>query len=176
MAKQRSGVYKTCLVCGKEFYVPRYRKDIAKYCSRYCQNHGQYEHIQKVCAGCGKTFVVSNSRVSMKYCSEDCRQVHAKTERERRKIQKTLQKLRRGNNHSRNLRNWLRAIGFRFKCANCGYEEYEFCIDIHHLDGDPHNNALENLVPLCAICHRLVTKGLLDVTKLCKPIANTGGE
>lgn len=29
-------------------------------------------------------------------------------------------------------------------------------IEVHHIDGDPANNAVSNLVPLCRVCHRKV--------------------
>ena len=47
---------------------------------------------------------------------------------------------------------------FNSHCAKCG----EHCTDlalpekrlqVHHIDENPANNALENLIPLCATCH-----------------------
>ena len=38
---------------------------------------------------------------------------------------------------------------FRHKCAICGRHEPQ----IHHIDEDPSNNELENLLPLCPNCH-----------------------
>ncbi len=36
MLKKKSGVILNCKVCLSEFYVPRYRENISKYCSREC--------------------------------------------------------------------------------------------------------------------------------------------
>lgn len=39
------------------------------------------------------------------------------------------------------------------KCSICGYEKG---IVAHHIDGDRENNRIENLVPLCSICHNRI--------------------
>lgn len=80
-----AGLTKYCPVCGKQFRVPPYREHRAVYCSRECQNHGQYEHIKKICLECGKEFFVSNSRVRQKYCSEICAKTSKTTALEKRK-------------------------------------------------------------------------------------------
>ena len=41
-------------------------------------------------------------------------------------------------------------------CAECGFiAKHIKQMDIHHLDGDHHNNDTNNLITLCANCHRL---------------------
>lgn len=41
-------------------------------------------------------------------------------------------------------------------CAVCGYRALHASqLDVHHIDGDRTNNGAENLVTLCANCHRL---------------------
>ncbi len=49
------------------------------------------------------------------------------------------------------------------QCLICGTEEN---IDVHHKDGDPQNNSLENLVPLCEKHHTGVHKGESPNTEL----------
>lgn len=40
------------------------------------------------------------------------------------------------------------------KCLECFYEQkYTFDIEIHHKDGNHKNNKIENLIPLCRLCH-----------------------
>ena len=42
-------------------------------------------------------------------------------------------------------------------CHNCFLKRTfsdNFHIEIHHIDGDRHNNRIENLIPLCANCHK----------------------
>lgn len=41
-------------------------------------------------------------------------------------------------------------------CQNCGHE---YALDIHHLDENPSNNSKNNLIVLCATCHRKI-KGI----------------
>lgn len=44
------------------------------------------------------------------------------------------------------------------KCENCGLEEWqkvEIPLEVHHIDGDPLNNEIENLKLLCPNCHAL---------------------
>jgi hypothetical protein len=38
---------------------------------------------------------------------------------------------------------------YKHKCAICGVDEPQ----VHHIDEDPSNNELENLLPLCPKCH-----------------------
>ena len=38
---------------------------------------------------------------------------------------------------------------YGYRCAKCGYG----FLEIHHIDGDHTNNSLNNLIPLCKLCH-----------------------
>jgi hypothetical protein len=45
-------------------------------------------------------------------------------------------------------------------CEKCGFIALDKCqIDIHHIDRNHKNNHVENLMSLCANCHRLEHKG-----------------
>ena len=53
---------------------------------------------------------------------------------------------------------------FDFYCAKCGKDcrnskSAESVLQVHHIDGNPGNNDLENLIPLCAVCHLKIEKG-----------------
>lgn len=51
-------------------------------------------------------------------------------------------------------------------CEECGFEAVHPCqLDVDHLDGDHSNDAPENLVTLCANCHRLKTFALGEFHK-----------
>jgi len=39
--------------------------------------------------------------------------------------------------------------------------------EIHHIDGDPGNNALENLILLCSSCHSQTTRGIHSEADIC---------
>jgi len=150
-----------CKNCNKEYHVPKYREAISKYCSRECQNHGQYESITKVCPCCNKKFTVSNSRVRKIFCSSTCRHHTNITTIERRKAAKRYSNIRRGTAKSSTLRKFVFSNKEK-KCESCGYDEYDFCLDVHHKDENPINNSLENLIVLCAHCHRKLHKGIIQ--------------
>ena len=47
---------------------------------------------------------------------------------------------------------------FNYYCARCANDcrqtkNAQMILQVHHIDEDPENNALENLIPLCASCH-----------------------
>lgn len=39
----------------------------------------------------------------------------------------------------------------KYSCPGCGYAGDH--LEVHHIDGNPFNNSLENLVGLCHSCH-----------------------
>ena len=52
---------------------------------------------------------------------------------------------------------------FDFYCAKCGKDcrkskSAESVLQVHHIDENPGNNELENLIPLCAACHLKIEK------------------
>ena len=52
---------------------------------------------------------------------------------------------------------------FDFYCARCGKDcrhskNSESVLQVHHIDENPGNNDLENLIPLCAACHLKIEK------------------
>lgn len=49
-------VDKKCEICGKEFTVPHWRIDTAKYCSKECQHNSLKAKPNLVCPICGKSF------------------------------------------------------------------------------------------------------------------------
>ncbi|MED5436222.1 MAG: HNH endonuclease signature motif containing protein [SAR324 cluster bacterium] len=47
---------------------------------------------------------------------------------------------------------------FNYHCARCEKDcrktkNAQMVLQVHHIDENPANNALENLIPLCACCH-----------------------
>ena len=72
--KNKKGVIKKCVVCGKEFYVPMCRTETAETCSVFCANEFQRRNkIEITCIQCGKKVKLSPSFKSQKYCSDRCR-------------------------------------------------------------------------------------------------------
>jgi hypothetical protein len=162
--KKRNGVEKNCLACETLFYVPRYRENTAKFCSFECQNHKQYTKYEFTCLACNKKVITSPSRKNYKkkFCSIECRE-HKKMDMvERRRKQKAIVRLSRGTKGSRTLRKDLFAIREPI-CAKCGYSEYDFCLDIHHIDENANNNKEDNLIILCCMCHKKLHKGVITI-------------
>lgn len=159
--RKRSGIYLKCNACFVNFYVSKYRKDTAKFCSLICQNKKQWEQHKRICVGCGNTFHVSDSRKSRKYCSIECRSIKALSNKETRRKSKLANMKRRGFGYGKTLRRYI----FEYKkpiCEVCGYSDYMFCLDMHHIDKNPNNNTLSNVAVLCVICHRKLHKGVID--------------
>lgn len=46
-------------------------------------------------------------------------------------------------------------------CPFCGLQKVG-SLQVHHIDSNPENDLLENLIAICASCHEQVTKGLLS--------------
>lgn len=46
-------------------------------------------------------------------------------------------------------------------CPFCGLEKLG-SLQVHHIDGNPANTVMENLIAICASCHEQITKGLIS--------------
>jgi hypothetical protein len=163
--KNKNGIDINCKCCNKLFYVPSYRIKTAKFCSLDCQNHKQYIKSKHNCKHCNKEFEDSPSRVGKRiFCSQECysdSQRIYKTTQEKRKASKVLVNNKRGINWSSNNRKHVFALKPK-KCEKCGYDEYDFCLDIHHIDMNANNNDISNLAVLCVICHKKLHKGIIN--------------
>ena len=71
-----------------------------------------------------------------KYCSREC-------------MAKAFDEVHFGATKSSE-RRYARSIKNHEKCAICGSTEN---VDVHHKDGNWHNNSLDNLIALCRSCH-----------------------
>ncbi|GAA1280146.1 hypothetical protein GCM10009725_31210 [Aeromicrobium tamlense] len=47
---------------------------------------------------------------------------------------------------------WSKHVKSEYCCPDCGDQDAHF--EVHHIDRDPYNNSIENLVGLCHWCHR----------------------
>lgn len=158
-----------CMQCGKEFLTKRSRKETAKFCSIECYTIGRSnlrikESIELSCINCNKAFRAYQSSFKRKYCCRECFIEYRNKRKNTNKInrQKRLEvvKKERGCNFSREYRKIIFEHKSK-KCELCGYDDFSFNLDVHHIDNNPDNNEINNLAVLCAHCHRMVTKGLL---------------
>lgn len=71
-------IKKICSICGKEFVIPHWRVNTAKYCSVKCQNDGIKAPKETICTNCGKAFHIKPyqkkrySRHAGYFCSKAC--------------------------------------------------------------------------------------------------------
>ena len=67
-------IKRICIICGKQFEVKRYLKDIVKYCSKKCFYKAKERKVKYKCEVCGKIFETSSSRKPClrKFCSREC--------------------------------------------------------------------------------------------------------
>lgn len=76
--RRRSGVYKICELCGKEFYVRPSRMEKARFCSKSCAAKAgggrPSQKVTLVCDFCGKSFKVAPSRAKegQRFCFRQC--------------------------------------------------------------------------------------------------------
>lgn len=88
-------------------------------------------------------------------------------QRRQRKTRKSIAKPTR--------RSLLLETGFRCSLRGCYVDS---SLEFHHIDGNPSNNSVGNLLVLCSNHHTLATKGIIDrkaCTELKKNLGNDGG-
>lgn len=156
-----------CDYCGKEFDKPAqqvnqsHKRGHRMYCSTKCRYKAG--KIKCICARCGKEIwkipaEVKRSKYGNVFCSRSCACSY-------------------NNSHFRkreNNPNWVNGhhygsayirtayIAYAHKCAVCGLDE-ECCLQVHHIDGNKHNDEIDNLIILCANCHSRVHRGNLII-------------
>jgi hypothetical protein len=94
------------------------------------------------CKNCGTAFQYRYSQKNGIYCSNQCQGEHVVKKR-----------AKKGTDYrSRGLRKLVLRI-HGLKCSACDWDFKAHHLEIHHKDGDNTNNELENLEPLCLLCH-----------------------
>lgn len=139
-------VEKTCVICESNFFCPRHRQTIAKYCGRKCyyialRGRGS---VELNCDVCGKLYrrPPSHAHYVKKTCSLKCRGIASRSELP---ISKDYPSVRQ----------WLSRRGKLSHCQKCMYSEHPEILVVHHADRDRTNNDLGNLEILCPNCHAL---------------------
>jgi len=142
-----------CRQCGKEFRrqlgernkaVRRHGDGGGAYCGKACYNAYRREHPvpptppTKFCLTCSKPMAV---RQRQKFCSHGCY-----TQHKRAAVSFDGYVAYRGD--------WLTKKGETVNrdtmCRLCAAKE---AVEVHHIDHDPTNNTLANLITLCRRCH-----------------------
>lgn len=141
---------KTCKYCKNEFIT---RRSVTKYCNVDCANKSKIVPVisNAFCAQCDKPIYRSlsslkGSKSGLYFCSKAC-----KCEAQRIGGIKEIMPPHYGTTTTdyRSLFKTEELI-----CARCNYDEFDCSVEIHHIDKDRKNNSRENLIPLCACCHK----------------------
>ena len=174
-------IERKCETCQKVFFVKRGQvRRNARYCSKTCRGVSlsgeksplRKERTKKPCGVCGKIMMLIPAIVdTKKYCSMACKN-------------KAHSEVVKGENNPRYAHGQANApygMGFtkelkekirnRYgrRCLRCGCDEKKNKkrLDVHHLDYDKNNADIDNLVPLCRLCHGGV-HGSKEERELCK--------
>ena len=158
-----------CPNCKNTFTRPkgvvnkRDRKGYKMYCCRKCASEHRSSSNRTVlnCFLCQKQFSKINCNVhpERNFCSQSCSNKYIgeffKGKKARTYVNGEFiyRKLALENNPN--------------FCSLCGFSE-EYAIEVHHIDRNRKNNDLENLVVVCANCHRGIHKkvpSILDKLK-----------
>jgi len=180
MTRQLLGKYKTCLNCGKEEYLPPYRLETYKFCSRKCgyEYKLKNERVELDCQVCKTKFsVISHRQKTAKYCSKKCytqamigrgntsyKCLHCSKVFLGSQSHKRKYCSRACNGKSRKetfkpkfttVRKAMLARGLINKCERCGFDQYPQILGVHHKDRNRNNNEINNLEVLCPNCHSI---------------------
>jgi len=154
--RKRKGTEVNCLFCDKTFVT---RKDQPnKCCSKKCCNLLRRKRIDLKCKHCGSKFnrtpsQLKLSRSGIYFCSRVCKDISQRIGGIKEIMPKHYNSGNRNSKRHRNLYRESKEITSLF-CERCGYKEFECGIDIHHIDENYNNDSIDNLIALCAPCHR----------------------
>jgi len=156
----------TCEVCEKSFSIPtRFlsRKDDHikhKYCSKICSSFARRKRVIVTRLVCNKAIERTESKLrkskhGLHFCSRAC-----KDKAQRIDGIRAMHPPHYGDGKCDYRRRAIEYYGC--KCAVCDITEIGM-LDVHHIDEDRANNAIDNLIVLCANHHVLVTRGLANI-------------
>lgn len=156
-----------CIECNTEFFS-RVRKNgtIPNFCSQICsaKNRSKIGSSDVTCAFCNNQFRkhngdIKNSKNGLFFCKREC-----KDKAQRLGGIKEIQPPHYGTaDPELNYRQKYIDAGFKLICNRCDYKEFECSIDIHHIDKNHSNNNIENLIALCACCHKAIHSNLYKI-------------
>ena len=157
--KRKKGIsdrIKVCKNCGKE-----YRGNARKYCSNICYlQTKQSKMVKKIgavfCKNCGNVFYPKTKEA--RFCSPKCSGEFAGKPIIEAWLAGEISGNKQGvyNDVLRNpIRNYILKQA-NYTCSCCGLNEWNgkpIPLQVHHKDGDAHNNKPENIEVVCWNCH-----------------------
>lgn len=156
-----------CEECGKVFdKKPSQIKIIndkgqKHYCSKECQYKGMNKKIECICKECNSTIFktpkeIDNSKSGFVFCNKSC---SAKYNNSLRKKENNPNW--KGGKFSYRKRSFEH---YDEKCTICGFDKIN-ALEIHHIDKNKDNSELDNLIVVCANCHRLIHSDEILITE-----------
>ena len=159
-------VERVCLQCGKLFFTKpaKVRYGEGNFCSRQCAGlwhkspteRGMGYTKRVSCVVCGKPFL--RKQIGDRFCSRECYYIYNRGENNGN-FKGWLSKDSQGYVHYTPAHpeygnQYLHQVIWHEAnpngiCAGCGAKVEH----IHHIDGNPSNNELNNLMGLCSSCH-----------------------
>lgn len=132
------------------------------------------------CAYCGKKFLKPNSKLNcsksgLYFCCREHKDLAQSLESGEKFSEMRPEHYGKSGSEYGNISNY-RIFALRHypnSCAICGYDEDVDLLEVHHIDEDRTNNLLDNLIPLCPICHKKLTSHkykLIDRTQIIKNV------
>lgn len=146
----------TCETCKADMLVPKHVQK--RFCSKKCQGLNTRNRSPIDCAQCKVSFERSpskllNSKSGLQFCSRICKE-KAQCLEGMQEIHPPHYNTGLGLARYRTLA--LRTYGK--ECNSCGYDKFVKMLDVHHIDGDRSNGAVDNLVVLCLWSHGFATR------------------
>lgn len=142
-----------CLECGQLFRPTQAR---AIYCSMECYRNSQRRaKPQYECLQCGKSFYNDTRRKTPQFCSRECKNLYIRGPRHPLWVE-----IRPERDYGAGWSDLAEAIRQRdgYRCQRCGAKQGDRQLDVHHVL--PYritkNNHPDNLITLCAACHKIV--------------------
>ena len=129
----------------------------SKYCNSICSSKSRLKEVVSVeCGNCNNSFNKKKNKINKSYkhfCTNTCKQLYYKNNPNERGI------FSGHNGKSAVVSYRLKAFQhYEHKCYYCSYSKFVDVLQVHHLDKNRNNNALENLRIVCPTCHAEVHK------------------
>ena len=157
----RCNIHNTEFMVDPTYFLRRRNKTVSDKCPE-CK--GSHNKQKLICAYCGIEFYrppskINNSKSGFHFCCREHKDMAQRLDGGKEFIEMRPDHYSRveeniGTEHiyrSMAMRNYLH------RCAVCGWDEDELILQVHHIDANRKNNALDNLIILCPTCHAKIT-------------------
>lgn len=140
-----------CEYCEEEFSRRTSVSRPKKYCSANCGHKARRNKIEVKCHNCGEMTKktpsnLKNSKHGFYFCGRKCKE-------EAQSLEGNCPEIR-PSHYKDGITSYRQKMAAEIECGcvSCGVEE-EYLLEIHHKDGNRHNNVRSNLEVVCANCH-----------------------